>query len=350
MTTDPKLRAIGWKPFFQQQLGPDLPHHAVVARVSAHFGSQLLMMGAAGEFRIPIQLADAAGETAVGDWLVLDGQDHRVIERLERQTLLTRNPPGRATRPQPIAANIDTLLIVSSCNSDFSLSRIERFLAIALQAGVQPVVVLTKADLCEDCYRLRQQVQRLRPGLLVETLDARDPIQVDVLTTWCLAGQSVAMVGSSGVGKSTLANTLGAGELATAGIRDYDDKGRHTTTARSLHLLPCGGVLVDNPGVREVQLPACAEGVADLFDDVVRLAEKCRFKNCTHEGDPGCAVQAAMARGDLDERRFASYMKLQAEQSHLARSPLERRQQARKFGRMAKQILADKRKRRDETL
>ncbi|QDS97658.1 ribosome small subunit-dependent GTPase A [Adhaeretor mobilis] len=357
------LRNIGWKPFFQQQVSLEELETGVVARVSAHHGSQILMLGEAGEFSIPAQLAQAADESAggtaageagacgiaVGDWLLLDAQDHRAIRRLERDTLLFRKAAGEEVKPQVIAANLDTIFIVTSCNEDFNLSRIERYLALTLQAGATPVVVLTKADLCENPAELRHQAEQLHAGLLVETLDARESEQADVLKSWCGPGQSVVLLGSSGVGKSTLANALGTGQLATGGIREKDGKGRHTTTARSLHLLPSGGVLIDNPGVRELQLPACEEGLTDLFEDVLVIARNCRFSNCSHEGDAGCAVMAALEAGELDQRRFASFQKLNAEQAHNSRSLAERRERDRKTGRMYKSMIDKKRRRREES-
>ncbi len=346
--TNEKLCAIGWKPFFQQQVRPDQSVDAIIARVSAHHGSQILFLGEDGEFSVPVQLAESAGEIAVGDWLVLDAQNNRAIQRLERETFLCRKASGEEVKAQVIAANIDTIFIVSSCNEDFNLSRIERYLALTLQGGAIPVVVLTKADLCEAAFDLRSQVEQLYAGLLVETLDARKPEQAEVLTTWCRPGQSVALLGSSGVGKSTLANALGVGSLATGEIREKDGKGRHTTSARSLHLLPSGGVLVDNPGMRELQLPACEDGVADLFDDVFRIAEGCRFNDCSHEGDAGCAVMAALESGELDQRRFVSFLKLNAEQAHNSRSLAERRERERRTGRMYKSIMANKRRQREE--
>lgn len=342
------LRALGWKPCFEQQVAPELLESTVVVRVSAHFGSQVLVVGARGEFRIPAQLAESAGEIAVGDWLVLTAEDHRAVQRLERQTLLYRKASGEEVKPQVIAANVDTIFIVSSCNEEFNLSRIERYLALALQAGAIPVVVLTKVDLCRDVAALRRQVEQVRSGLVVETLDARVPSAAAALTTWCGPGQTVALVGSSGVGKSTLANSLGAGSLATGEIRGKDGRGRHTTTSRSLHLLPSGGVLMDNPGIRELQLPACEDGLADVFEDVVRIAALCRFSNCSHNGDAGCAVVAAIEAGDLDPRRFANFQKLNAEQAHNSRSLAERRERSRKMGRLGKSVLKAKRRLREE--
>ncbi len=345
---DQALLAIGWKPHFQQQIAPTEIDFALVARVSAHFGSQILLAGEQGEFRVPVQLAEAAGEVAVGDWLLLDAESHRATQRLERQTLLYRKAAGTEVKPQLIAANIDTIFVVSSCNEDFNLSRIERYLALAIQSGAQAVIVLTKADLCEHVGDLRRQVGQLRPGLLVESIDARDPQQVDVLESWCRPGQTVALLGSSGVGKSTLANALGADGRATGAIREHDGKGRHVTTARSLHLLRAGGVLIDNPGMRELQLADCEEGVTELFEDVVRIAEQCRFHNCSHDGDDGCAITAAVESGELDERRVVSFMKLLAEQAHNSRSLAERRNRDRQLGKFYKSVMTEKRRRRGE--
>lgn len=342
------LNAIGWKPFFERQVSAETLENAVVARVSAHYRSQVLLVGEAGEFRIPVQLAESAGEIAVGDWLVLTREDHRAVQRLERQTLLYRRAAGEEVKPQVIAANVDTIFIVCSCNEDFSLSRIERYLALVIQASATPVVVLTKVDACSDPIALRRQVEQVHSGLLVETLDARDPAQTEVLKPWCGPGQTVALLGSSGVGKSTLANSLGVRGQATSEIREKDGKGRHTTTSRSLHLLPSGGVLVDNPGIRELQLPACEEGILDVFEDVVRVAARCRFRDCRHDGDEGCAIMSAIASGDLDARRFANFQKLIAEQAHNARTLAERRQQDRERGRFYKSVLKGKQRIREE--
>lgn len=341
------LITLGWNPFFQRQLTYGDSQNVSIARVSAHFGSQILLLGSQGEVRVPVQLAEAVGEVTVGDWLVLDANDSRALQRLERQSLVARKAAGEEVKPQLIAANIDTIFIVSSCNLDFNLSRMERYLALVLQADIVPVVVLTKADLHENPAGMRRSCEQLYPGLLVETLDARRLDETTVLRSWCGPGQSVALLGSSGVGKSTLANALGAEHLKTASIREDDAKGRHTTTSRSLHLLPSGGVLVDNPGMRELQLPACEEGVSELFDDVLQIAALCRFNNCNHDGDDGCAIEEALASGELDERRFHSFMKLDAEQAHNSRSLAERRRKDRHQGRFYKSVIADKRRRRD---
>ncbi len=344
--TTPTLRAIGWNAFFEQQLEAiDLPS-VFVARVSAHHGTQVVLYGDAGEFRVPVQSAIAAGAITIGDWLVLNIKDQRAVKRLERKTLLTRKAAGEEVKPQILVANVDTVFIVTSCNEDFSRSRIERYLAMTLQAGATPVVILTKADLCDDPAAFAEQTRQLHPGLSVEIMDARCPEQATVLRSFCGPGQSVALLGSSGVGKSTLANALGTDDLATGEIREQDGKGRHTTSSRSLHLLPTGGVLVDNPGVREFQLPDCEEGVTDLFEDVVGIIAECKFSNCAHDGVPGCAVQAALDSGELDTRRYLNYQKLIDEQSRNAKMLAKRRE--REATRATKDAIARKRRRRED--
>jgi len=210
-----------------------------------------------------------------------------------------------------MAANVDTMFLVTSCNDEFNLPRMERYLALALEAGVRPVVVLTKADCADSAERYRAAAAGLMRDLAVELVDARDPATLGGVRAWCGEGQTVALLGSSGVGKSTLVNSLaGAALQATGAIRAADAKGRHTTTGRSLHLLPDGGLLVDNPGMRELMLAAAEQGVTELFADVEELASRCRFGDCRHETEPGCAVRDAVADGSLDPRRLESYRKL----------------------------------------
>jgi ribosome biogenesis GTPase len=345
--TNLSLKAFGWNDHFEDQLAPDSHENTIVVRVSAHHGTQVVVLGETGEFRVPVQSVEAAGKVAVGDWVLLKAEDHRAIKILQRKTVISRKAAGEEVKSQIIAVNIDSVFIVSSCNEDFSLARIERYLAMTMQTGAVPVVVLTKSDLNHNPDELVRQVEQLHPGLDVAVMDARDPDQAGVLGKWCGPGQSVALVGSSGVGKSTLANALGAGDLATGGIREKDGKGRHTTTSRSLHLLPTGGVLVDNPGVREFQLPDCEDGVIDLFDDVVTIIAECKFSDCKHAGEPGCAIRAAIDSGDLDERRYTSYEKLNAEQARNAKTLAARRERERKTTRTIKSAVAKKRKHRD---
>ncbi len=344
----PALRAIGWNDFFDGQRQPDDPPDAIIARVSAHHGSEVALHGDDGEFRVHVQQVDAVGPIAVGDWLLLDAADRRVRRRFERRTLLSRSAAGEEARPQVIAANVDTAFIVTSCTAEFSPSRLERYLAMVVQSGAEPVVVLSKADLADDPAGYAARVDELRPGVAVVVLDARRSDDAAALRAWCGPGRSVALLGSSGVGKSTLAATLGAGELATGATRARDGTGRHTTTSRSLHRLPSGGVLVDNPGVRELQLPEGEGGVADVFDDVLELIAACRFSDCRHAGEPGCAVRAAIAAGELDPRRLASFEKLEEERARTARRLEVRREKERALDRRHAAAKARRRRSRDD--
>ncbi|MEL7087829.1 MAG: ribosome small subunit-dependent GTPase A, partial [Planctomycetota bacterium] len=229
---------------------------------------------------------------------------------------------------QTLAANVDPLLIVTSCNQDFNVGRIERYLALAAEAGTRPVLVLTKADLAPDPYpgpgNYVAQARALDERLQIERLDARDPEQLAPLHRLCGSGQTVAVLGSSGVGKSTLVNSLTGADQAVGAVRGDDNKGKHTTTSRSLHRLPDGGVLVDLPGIRELQLTETAAGIDDTFAEVAALIADCHFSNCTHTTEPGCAISAALASGQLDPRRWDSYRKLQGEQKIYLESKTDR--------------------------
>ena len=339
------LRWLGWKAALQQQLTADEEQDLLIVRVGAHRGSQVLCLTADDEITLPIGLLQSCGDIAVGDWLLLQPENRRGVRRLERESLIARKAAGETVKRQLIAANLDTLFIVSSCNHDFNPSRLERYLAVAADAAVNPVVILSKADLCDDPVVLRQAAARLKSGLIVETVDARDPAQTGRLADWCRVGQTVALVGSSGVGKSTLAMSLGAPTLLTQEIREDDSKGRHTTTARTIHRLDAGGLLIDTPGMRELQLAECESGVAEVFGDVITLADSCRFADCSHTSEPGCAVQAAVDSGELDPRRLKNYFKLQSEQARNSKSLRELRHESRTRGRFYKSVLSSKQRR-----
>ncbi len=347
------LQELGWQTHFEQQVSAEQTRTLIHARVCAHFGSQVVFLTERGEITVPASIVqlkafDLHANIAVGDWLLLDPQDYRAEFWLQRKTMLARKAAGEKVKPQIIAANFDSAFIVSSCNQEFNLSRLERYLALVLESEATPVVVLTKADLCDNPGELRRAAEKLHPGLIVETLDARDENQTAVLEDWCGNGKTICLLGSSGVGKSTLANALGGHDIQTQGIREQDAKGRHTTTTRSMHRLKAGGWLIDNPGMRELQLPACESGLNELFDDVVQLATQCRFRNCSHRGDAGCALEAAVAAGDLEQRRLVNYLKLLSEQARNATSLAERREQERKTGQFYKSVIQEKKNRRNQ--
>ncbi|WP_394240433.1 ribosome small subunit-dependent GTPase A [Vibrio astriarenae] len=338
------LTQLGWKGFYQQQLTLEDYENTLFSRVIAHHRSGYTIWTEQGEHHLDIH--HNLPSMTVGDWLVVD-HEFGFIKLLDRHSLFSRKAAGSKVAEQFIAANIDTLFIVVSLNDDFNLSRIERYLALAHEAQVEPVVVLTKADLNPDAETLKQQVMRINPLLMVEIVNSLDSDSVSCLSAWCKAGQTVAFMGSSGVGKSTLVNTLlGSQEQATGGIREDDSKGRHTTTSRSIHILPTGGVLIDTPGMRELQLADCEQGVSETFADIETLASQCRFSDCSHQSEPGCAIQTALDTGELELRRFNNYLKLLREQRHNGATLAEQRAHDKQLGKMYRSVQGESRKRK----
>ena len=336
------LAQLGWRPFFQQQLRLEQWDYPV-ARVIAQHRNRLELLGTAGERGL--DLHPDMPEITVGDWLVLspEGQFENL---LERQSLFRRKAPGSKVGEQLIAANVDTLFIVTSLNDDFNLNRIERYLSLANEAGAAPVIILSKADLCDDPESFCSQVQALDSRLIVVTINCLDADEIHKLSPWCETGNTVALMGSSGVGKSTLVNTLlGKTVQSTGAIREDDSKGRHVTTGRSLHRIPQGGLLLDTPGMRELQLAHCDVGVNTTFADIASLAEQCHFGNCQHENEPGCAVQNAIDHGELEARRLTSYQKLIREQAFNSATLAEKRARDKSFGKMIKAHLSGKKNR-----
>jgi ribosome biogenesis GTPase len=342
MTETTTLRALGWSQHFQAQLELDEITACVPLRVAAVHRNGVEAIGTEGACRVPATGSLSPDMLAVGDWLLVERASLRPIRRLERLSLIRRRAAGTGRAEQAIAANVDTLFVVSSCNADFNPARLERYLALARASGVTPVIVLSKADTCDDPEAYAAEARRLGRDLVVEALDAREPAQVARLASWCGPGQTVALAGTSGTGKSTLVNSLSGAGQATQGIREDDARGRHTTTARSLHRLPAGGWLIDTPGMRELKLTDAAEGVAAVFDDIGELAAGCRFGDCAHEAEPGCAVQAAIAEGRLEAARLARWRKLLREDAHNSASIAEARARGKAFGRMARAIVAEK--------
>lgn len=333
------LQELGWRQSLQSQLDLDALANQHPYRVVAVQRNQIQCIG----FDAQQQLRELTLSTyfwrnelpedhpTVGDWLML-GQHDEPVQMLERYTVIKRRAAGQQALIQLLAANLDTLFVVTSCNDDFNLSRLERYLAIAAETQIQCVLIITKADLAEDAEAYRQQLEANFPQQPVELIDATSADSVMALKQWVGVGQTAALVGSSGVGKSTITNTLiGNLEQATAGIREADSKGRHTTTGRSLHRMPAAGLLLDTPGMRELRMVDAEEGIAQTFADITQLAQQCRFKDCQHGNEPGCAV-----RNVIDERRLENYLKLQQEQERNSESIAKRRSQERALGKFYK--------------
>ncbi|SOD94480.1 ribosome small subunit-dependent GTPase A [Blastococcus haudaquaticus] len=290
---------------------------------------------------VPAASLYASGDTgpAVGDWVVLRGE--LAVEILPRTTAFVRTVAGRTSAPQVVAANIDVVLVVDAMTGNARLRRIERYLAVAWSSGATPVVVLTKADLCDDVATAVAAVREDAVGVEVLPVSSVTGEGVAELRALLGPGRTAAMVGPSGVGKSSLANALaGRTVAATRDIRE-DGRGRHTTTVRELHGLPGGAFLIDTPGMRELALHDDAGGVDTAYADVAELAADCRFRDCAHRGEPGCAVAAAIDDGRLDPARFSGWRKLQAEAHRQAlrldaRARAEERARLRSFHRALK--------------
>lgn len=336
------LVELGWQPFFQQQLNMEEWDAATPARVVEQHKSELEVATEAGTHTL--EITHAMPSVTVGDWILLD-DDGMFLRALERKSCFARKAAGSKLARQLIAANVDTAFIVCSMNEDFNLNRIERYLSVVNNAEAEPVVVLSKMDLCADPEGMSQQVQALDNMLCVESVNSLSSDSVSKLIPWCQPGKTVVLLGSSGAGKSTLSNRLLGDEYQDTGdIREDDGKGRHTTTRRSLLKMPAGAMILDTPGMRELQLADCEEGVASTFSDIIDLADNCRFGDCQHDNEPGCAVRAAIDCGELDERRLLNYLKLSREQALNSASLAQRRATDKDLGKYYKRTLADAKK------
>ncbi len=332
------LEQLGWGPAFTQQIDAAELAATPPVRVVAVHRNGLQVTGDDIEETIP-----PGPSATVGDWLLFDAAHPRSSRVLTRKSLIKRRAPGTDRQLQLIAANIDTVFIVTSCNQDFNVARLERYLALAFEAGIEPVVLLTKADLVDDPDPFIAAARALSDRVSVVALDARGEEPRAALADWCRPGQTVAFLGSSGVGKSTLTNALmGDQTIATQDIREDDARGRHTTTRRELHQILGGCLVLDTPGMRELQLTGAASGIADVFEEIDALAAQCRFNDCQHNTEPGCAVQKAIADGQLDPARLARWRKLQAEDAFNSASLAERREKDRAFGKLVRSVMKEK--------
>ena len=331
------LTTLGWGPALLSAFEPHAAKGLVPARVALEHTHIYRVLSADGEWlaRVSGRLRHAADQRAdfpgVGDWVAVeppaqdgDARIHAVLPRFSR---FSRRAAGDPTEEQIVAANINTVFLVSGLDRDFNPRRIERYLLVAWESGATPVVVLNKADLVEDPGSFVAEVQRLAPAVAVHAVSCQSYETLAPLHEYLRSGQTAALLGSSGVGKSTIVNQLiGKELLRTREVREWDNRGRHTSTARQLVILPAGGVLIDTPGMRELQLWETGDALSGAFADIDELSSGCRFRDCRHGNEPGCAVRAAAEAGELAAERLESYRKLRDEQDFQARQQDQRAQ------------------------
>ena len=319
------LASLGWSPDFQHQRDHVALDRLTPARVTGVHRDRVAVLTTDGaeELRLPPDLA--AGDIAVGDWVLADPATGRVAQVLDRHSRIFRRAAGEAAREQLIVANVDAVFITTSCTEEFNEARLERYLALCHAGGVPPVFVLTKVDHSDDPESYLDRLRAIGPKVPAVALNAKAPGAVAALMPWCGPGRTVAFLGMSGVGKSTLASALTGIDLDTGAVRADDMKGRHTTTAREMHAIPGGGWLIDTPGMRELRLTDMADGIDATFAEIAELAGQCRFRDCSHGSEPDCAVQAAVRAGKVDAARVARWKKLHAENSEHTASARDRK-------------------------
>jgi ribosome biogenesis GTPase / thiamine phosphate phosphatase len=331
------LEKLGWDDRRSEEFQAEAVDGAVPGRVAVQHRGAWDVLTELGELRcdLPGRLAHDASTAAelpvVGDWVVVDPRAAETAGTiravLPRRTKFSRKTAWQAAEEQVLAANVDVVFIVSSLNEDLNLRRLERYLTLGWESGARPVIVLTKADLAPEPEAGFAEVESIAYGVPVHAVSSKTGVGLDAVRSHLAEGVTAALLGSSGVGKSTLVNALlGEERLETREIRD-DGRGRHTTTRRQLVLLPNGGLVIDTPGLRELQLWVAEDGLEGAFEDVAELAAQCRFSDCAHNTEPGCAVRAALEDGTLAPERWESYVKLQRELEHLERR-LDKRAQA----------------------
>lgn len=318
------LAALGWNEFFAEHFAPFAQEGYDVGRVAIQHKGAYTLLTAHGELRGEVTgkmlyFSDSPQDLpAVGDWVVirprLEENAATIHELLPRKSKFVRKAPGERVEEQVVAANIDNVFLVTGLDGDYNLKRLERYLVLAWESGANPVVIINKSDLCDDLAEVQREVESVALNVPILMMSALGNEGVEAMRPYLGKGTTGALLGSSGVGKSTIINQLlGEGRQKVKEVRANDSRGRHTTTYRELIALPFGGLLMDTPGMRELQLWGTGEGFDDTFEDILALAEQCRFRDCKHVAEPGCAVVAALESGALDNRRYENYFKLQKE-------------------------------------
>ncbi len=335
-----RLEAHGYSPHFRQAFDALADAGLEAARVIEEQRGMYRVVTAGPDRRVEVagRLRQEGRLPAVGDWVALEPLDDAggmIRHLLERRSSISRKLPGRIVREQVLAANLDTVFMVTSCNEDFSPRRIERYLTMIWESGARPVVLLNKADLVDDASALAIKAEAVALEVPVLAVCAKQAGGLDALEPYLEPGRTIALIGSSGVGKSTIVNQLMGSEVQDVKkIRDDDAKGRHTTRSRHLFLLPGGALMLDTPGLRELALWITDSGLGQTFADIEQLAESCRFQDCSHGDEPDCAVNQAVEQGSLVADRLESYHTLRRELEHLDRkTDPEAQSQVKRHGR-----------------
>ena len=323
------LEYLGWNDFFASNFESLRQNGFTVARVAIEHRNTYILHSEFGELSGEVtgkfrHQATPSEFPAVGDWVVIrlrESEKSATIHNvLPRKSKFSRQSVGGITTEQIVAANVDTVFLVSGLDGDFNPRRIERYLVLAWESGANPVILLNKADLCQNIEDCLNQIESIALGVPIITISAANSLGLEALQPFLQPGKTVALLGSSGVGKSTITNQLkGDAIQAVKAVRQGDDRGRHTTTHRELILLSNGSLIIDTPGMREIQIWASEDSLQSTFEDIETLAQECRFRDCQHINEPGCAVQQALQAGKLEYSRFLSYQKLHKELDYLNR-------------------------------